>query len=323
MGTAQDSPEEAPFRRASPGQWLRWAAWTALVAVAAALVRAEVVRPALPAGIDAYTDIVYRRVDRHSERLDVYVPASPAPQGGRPAVLAIHGGGWRGGSKNGYGREVAQLAQHGYVVIAPTYRLSRPGAPSWPENLEDLREAVRWIRRHATDYGIDPNRIVAMGASAGAHLAELLGTDPDSTSGGPWSNVDANDEPTSARVQAVVAFFGPSDLRTNFHASPVATTPITLLLGGSPDELPLRYDEASPLHHVSPSSPPMLLIHGELDPLVPVSQSEILQRALIAAGVPSRLVVVGGARHGFGMRAPERDLAPEILDFLNHVWNDE
>jgi acetyl esterase/lipase len=304
------------------GRLLRWVAWAALVAVAGAVVRAEVIRPELPAGVDAYTDIVYRRVGTRRERLDVYVPHWPAPAGGRPALLAIHGGGWRGGNKNGYGREVARLAQHGYVVIAPSYLHSGPGAPSWPENLEDVRHAVRWVRRHAAEYGIDPQRIAAMGASAGGHLAALLGTFPDEQSDGHATPAESEDNQVSARVGAVVLFYGPADLRTNYRASPAAAGAIGLFIGGSPEELPQRYDQASPLWHVSPDDPPMLVVHGQLDKLVPLEQSQALDSALAAAGVPHQLVVVNGARHGFGLRANGKDLTPVILDFLDHVWND-
>src|SRR5579864_738404 len=157
---------------------LRWLAWGAIVGVAGVFVRAEADRPDLPDGVEVYTDIVYRRVAGRQVALDVYVPVLPAPPRGRPAVLAIHGGGWRGGTKNDYGREVARLAQHGYVVVSVDYQLSRSESPSWPQNFEDVREAVRWVRRHAQDFGVDPSRIAAMGSSAGGHLAALLGTAP-------------------------------------------------------------------------------------------------------------------------------------------------
>jgi acetyl esterase/lipase len=130
---------------------LRVLAWGALLGATGLLVRAEVERPHLPEGVVAYTDLVYRRDGDRRARLDVYVPDRPPPPGGRPAVLAIHGGGWRGGSKTAYGRMAAALARRGYVVVAVDYALSKPGTPSWPTNLEDIRAAVRWLRRHADD----------------------------------------------------------------------------------------------------------------------------------------------------------------------------
>ena len=106
----------------------------------------------------------------------VFRPVGEQPR--LPAVLAIHGGSWVGGSKSLYGPQLARLAKAGYVVFAADYRLARPGAPSWPEALDDLRAAVRWIRVHADEYHVDPERIVALGSSAGGCLALLLGSLP-------------------------------------------------------------------------------------------------------------------------------------------------
>jgi acetyl esterase/lipase len=227
-------------------------------------------------------------------------------------VLAIHGGGWRGGSKTAYGRVAVALAERGYVVVAVDYALSRPGAPSWPANLEDVRAAVRWLRRHAADYGVDPDRIAAMGASAGGHLAALLGTLPD---------VPDGPDAVSARVQAVIDFYGPSDLTALADQRQQAERAVTLFLGGAPGDLPGRYQAASPVRHVTHDDPPMLLIHGDGDLLVPLDQSRRLAAALEAAAVPHRLIVVAGARHGFDFQVGPHDLLPEILAFLESAWN--
>ena len=290
----------------------RVAAWGVLAVVTGLLVRAEGPRPEteLPAGVSVRRDLVYRRGER-AARLDLYVAAAPAPRGGRPAVVAIHGGGWRGGSKSDYGPQFARLAAHGYVVAAVDYRLSRPGEPSWPANFEDVREAVRWLRRHAAEYGVDPNRIAALGASAGGHLAALLGTVPDAAPEGP----------DSARVGAVIDFYGPSDLTALDAESPRAGKSLGLFLGGRPDECPERYEAASPARHVSAGDPPMLLFHGADDRLVPPDQSRRLAEALRQAGVAHRLIVVPGARHGFGLATEDRDFLPEILAFLESAWN--
>jgi acetyl esterase/lipase len=316
-----------PWLSGQVDRLVRGLAWTALVGAAVAAVRAEVIRPELPAGVEVHSDIIYRRVGHRQMKLDIYVPTTPAPASGRPTVLAIHGGGWTGGNKNGYGRETALLARHGYVVVSASYRLSKPGQPSWPENLDDVREAVRWVRLHATEYGIDPNRIAAMGASAGGHLAALLGTYTDepvtaqgllasSQGGGPTANI-------SARVQAVIDFYGPTDLRDMYTRIPAAIEPIRLLVGGTPDEMPARYDAASPVRHVSHDDPPILLLHGADDPMIPTSQAEMLASEFASAGVAHRLIIIPGARHGFGFHVDKRDLLPEILAFLSDVWNDK
>jgi acetyl esterase/lipase len=211
------------------------------------------------------------------------------------------------------------------VVVAVDYALSRPGSPSWPENFEDVREAVRWTRRHARDYGIDPGRIAALGASAGGHLAAMLGTDPPGPSEDaptPGAGPGTPSSP-SARVQAVIDFYGPSDLLA-LEASPTGpATAVRLLVGGGPEQVRGRYDAASPVRHVSPGDPPMLLVHGADDGHVPVEQSRMLAAALAKAGISHRLMVLENARHGFGFQLDRRDLLPEILAFLRSVWDSQ
>ncbi|WP_406696417.1 alpha/beta hydrolase [Singulisphaera sp. Ch08] len=304
----------------------RTVAWLVLLGATAILVRAEALRTTLPETVSEHADLVYRNVDGREVRLDVYLPNAPPAQGGRPAVVAIHGGGWRGGSKRDMKLMSIQLADHGYVVVAIDYQLSRPGRPSWPSNFEDAQEAVRWVRRHATDYGVDPNRIVALGASAGGHLASLLGTypdgpvDPDARDRRPDRSASAatND---SARVQAVVDLYGPADLPGTRTSLPLPTTPVTLMLGGTLKDMPGRYEAASPVHHVSPDDPPMLVIHGREDRLVPLEQSQTLAAVLDEAGVSHRLIEVDNAAHGFGFHVPKRNILPDILAFLDSVWN--
>ncbi|HEV3164593.1 MAG TPA: alpha/beta hydrolase [Isosphaeraceae bacterium] len=302
----------------------RWLAWGALISVTALLVRAETSRPAPPQGVEAYTDIIYRRVGDRRVTLDLYVPKTPAPPRGRPAVIALHGGGWHGGSKNGFGRDAARLAQHGYVVASADYLLSRPDEASWPENLEDVRTAVRWLRSHAVDYDVNPNQIAALGESAGAHLAILLGTCPEDTDppGLASGTTDPDSKEVSARVQAVISFYGPTDLETLRNSSPVAARSIVLMVGGMPHELSARCAAASPVRHVSCNAPPMLLIHGQADPLVPLDQSQNLALALHRCGVRQRLVVIAGQAHGFGLSLDGRDLVSDILAFLDAVWKD-
>lgn len=305
----------------------RAGAWLVLLGATALLVHAEADRTTPPEGVSEHADIVFRRVDGREVRLDVYLPDAPTPHGGRPALVAIHGGGWRGGSKVDMRRMAIQLAEHGYVVLAIDYQLSRPGKSSWPANLEDCREAVRWARRHASDYGVDPARIVALGVSAGGHLASLLGTYPDGPidpntrrpQPAPFAGATSTDE--SARVQAVVDLYGPVDLSGSRTTLPLPSTPLTLMLGAPLSEMPGRYEAASPVRHVTPDDPPMLLVHGREDQLIPLEQSERFAATLAEAGVSHRLIAVDGAAHGFGFHVTNRNLLPEILAFLNSVWN--
>lgn len=250
-------------------------------------------------------DIVYRDVPGDRQELDVLTPNVPIPDGGRPVVLAIHGGGWRKFSKEQYETTVAPLTSMGFVVVAPNYRLSRRGRPTWPFVREQLRDAVRWVRAHAEELGVDPDRIAAMGESAGGHLAAMLGTDPDPSG--------------SARIQAVVDFYGPTDLAALDRSSMKASPAIRQFLGGPPSSLPENYADASPAAHVSADDPPFLIVQGSADDVVTPNQSTSFARRLSEAGVPNRLIVVPGAGHGFPLRSGGRDLARTVATFLREV----
>jgi len=207
---------------------------------------------------------------------------------------------------------IIRLAQQGLVVVAVDYRLARPGSPSWSGVIDDLREAVRWMRRHASELEIDPDRIVALGQSSGAHLAALLGTLPDKL----------GTDGVSSRVQAVVSFYGPTDLARLIRTRHLDHEPARILLGN--DETSKTEFQASPIHHVTNDDAPMLLLHGSDDKWVRPEQSARMAEALESAGVPHRLIVVDGARHGFEatVNYPVKcDLLPEILAFLESVWN--
>jgi len=262
-------------------------------------------------------DRVYRWTASGKAKLDVYLPPERVAQAGgsrlRPGVLAIHGGSWIGGSKSEYGPQLARWVRQGHVVFAADYRLARPGEPSWPEALEDVREAIRWIRRHADENHVDPNRLVAFGSGSGAQLAMLLGTfPPDQEPGG-----------SSSRVQAVVSLYGPSDLADLLTGRNLSNDPAWQLMGRDAPDWLARARAASPLGHVSGDDSSTLLAHGSDDRWVPLGQSLRMAESLSHAGVLNQLIVVPGARHGFELlvRFPEtRDLLPEILAFLDSVW---
>jgi acetyl esterase/lipase len=251
-------------------------------------------------------------IDGQSELLDVYQPNTPAPPGGRPVMVAIHGGGWRRFNKAGFGERIAiAFASAGYVVVAPDYQLSKPGIPSWPVNFDQVQAAVSWVRERALALDINPNEITAIGESAGANLAALLGTSSPQSIGGV----------TSSAVDAVVAFSTPSDLTSLYKESPSAGEAAFQFLGGSPQEVPANYVAASPLDHVAATDPPMLLVHGLQDPLIPVSQSEEMAQALTSAGVRNQLILVRGG-HKLDFPARYSKLIPQILEFLQTTWKD-
>lgn len=273
-------------------------------------------------------DVVYRVHDGQRLALDVYIPPvavpSPVPGPRRPAILAVHGGSWIGGSRRLFrpgplnpSPVAVRLAESGFVVIAADYRLARPGSPSWPDALEDLRAALRWIHRNADDLGVDAERIAVLGQSAGAHLAALLGT--------TGSLVDTPDG--LPRVWAVIDFYGPSDLDRLARERQLPHEPVYVFLGVEPGFTSDATRPASPFYRIHRGAAPMLIIHGSLDPWVPIGQSEALAEVLEQAGVRHRLIRVEGARHGFDARVndPEvtdprhRDLLPAIVAFLREL----
>jgi len=260
---------------------------------------------------------VYLTAGCRRTRLDVYFPDAAGTQSGNrspyPGVLAIHGGSWTGGSRSEYGPQVARLAKCGHVVFVADYLLARPGQSSWPGAVEDLREAIRWIRRHAGQYGVDPDRLIALGSGAGGHLAALLGTTP--------LELDAGE--VSSRVQAVVSLYGPTDLAETALGRHLSNDPVWLFLGNRSGGHLSEARAASPIHQVTTDTAPMLLVHGLDDAWVLPVQSKKMSDRLSRAGVKNRIILVPGARHGFEFRigSPEtRDLIPEILAFLETVW---
>ncbi|WP_165221300.1 alpha/beta hydrolase [Aquisphaera insulae] len=279
--------------------------------------KADAVDPAA-GSMAVYRNIVYTSNAGRVQKLDVYVPGGDVPPGGRPVILAIHGGGWRKRTKDDYGARVASaFLSEGFVVVAPNYQLSRKGQPSWPVNLEQVETAVDWIKGRASQYGINPARVVAMGESAGANLAELLGTPPR-------SDAENNSSGMVSAVSAVVAFSGPSDLNSLYKASPRAGAAAARFLGGTPSQVPDLYSAASPALQERKGGVPMFLVHGAVDDLVPLAQSMEMAAALKQFEIPYQLVVLPGLGHDldFPVGTP-RNLIPQILEFLAGTWKDK
>ena len=266
---------------------------------AAAQQRAE----PLPPGVVAHRDLAYVPGGDRKQRLDLYLPEDPpggeATGEPRPLVIWVHGGGWRGGNKSRCPPLKAGFVGRGYAVASVGYRLS--GSAKFPAQIEDCRAAVRWLRAHADEYRLDPDRFGAWGASAGGHLVALLGTAGDEKS----FDVGENRE-VSAKVQAVCDYYGPSDLAAFAAAAgyeQVARdpgSPVAGLLGGPVAEKADLARRASPIEYVSKDDPPFLIVHGTADAVVPLDQSVRLAAALEAAGVPVTLERLPDAGHGGG-----------------------
>lgn len=241
-----------------------------------------------PAGsIKMINNIVYGKGGNQELKLDLAMPVQP--KGTFPALVCIHGGGWVRGSRQQMHSTVQALAQRGYVAVTIDYRLAP--ASRFPAQIEDCKAAVRWLRANAKKYQIDPNRIGALGFSAGAHLASLLGLTAK-TNG--FEGKGGNPE-QSSKVQAVVSFFGPYDLTWKEWGKTVKKDNILPLLGPLSD----LYAAASPLLHIHKGAPPFLFFHGTEDPIVPIGQAKEMAKRLHAVGSSATLIPLEKEGHGW------------------------
>ena len=237
----------------------------------------------------SYADVSPRQI------LDLYLTTAPGPN---PLLIWIHGGGWRGGNHRAVPNVLLGLRERGYSIASIEYRLS--DIP-WPATMVDVKAAVRWLRAHAVEYAFDPNRFVAVGTSAGGHLASMLGT---SIGVDRFDDMVLGYPEISSAVQTVVNFYGPTDiLQMDADAAdcpPGALThdavdsPEGLLLDCQPSACPERAAEASPITYVDGNEPPFLTFHGRQDCTVPAPQGRRCD-ALIAQGRVSNLRIVDGA----------------------------
>jgi acetyl esterase/lipase len=255
-----------------------------------------------PAGQKVLKNLAYAKAGDKPILLDLYLPEKA--DGPAPVLLFVHGGGWEGGSKDG---PMAQrMVGRGYAVASIDYRFSQVAV--FPAQLHDCKAAVRWLRAHAKEYNLDSGRIGAWGDSAGGHLVALLGT----TGGVKELEGDGGNLDQSSRVQAVCDWFGPTDfaatcdrLRTDpppqlNKDETYAVGVISRLLGGPLRDNREKAAAASPITYVAKDAPPFLIMHGDKDPLVALSQSETFAAALKKAGADVTLKVFAGAGHGLG-----------------------
>lgn len=261
--------------------------------------------PKPPEGVKALRDLEYVPNGHERQKLDLYLPEKA--DGPLPVIVWIHGGAWRAGSKN-YCPAVPYSAK-GFAVAGINYRYSQQAV--FPAQIQDCKAAIRWLRANAKKYNLDPDHIGVWGASSGGHLVSLVGTSAQVKElEGTGGNLDQ-----SSRVQCVVDWFGHSDLRAGPGPRDDPKHPVAQLLGGTTNKEKDKATLASPVAHITKDCPPFLIMHGDKDMSVPMVQSEILNEALMKAGVPVTFVKIAGAGHG-GKEFQSPQVQQQIEEFF-------
>ncbi len=251
-----------------------------------------------PSGFITLRNLDYAGQGNPRQKLDLYLPEKPTEKP-LPLIVYIHGGGWEGGDKSDTGLLFELIKSGAYVGASIGYRLTDQGA--WPTQIHDVKAALRWLKAHAKDHGIDADKIGLTGISAGGHLVSLLGTSGDVREL-DGSVGTAGDLP---KIACVANFCGPANFLTfNKPGTSIIVgdkpgSALFKLFGGPMSQRPVEAKAASPVTYVSSDDPPFLHIHGTADNLVPYAQAQEFDAALEKAGVSSTLLTGEGAPHVF------------------------
>jgi acetyl esterase/lipase len=238
-------------------------------------------------------DIEYARIGESVLKLDLHLPIGKAHS---PLIVWVHGGAWRSGSKSSM--PLGKLVEEGYPIASVDYRLSTEA--KFPAQIHDIKGAIRFLRTHGSDWKLTPKRIVIAGDSAGAHLAALVGV---SNGNDELEGKIGNDLKQSSDVQGIFSFYGAANLTTILgqstpHGLKVRVPALELLIGDHPTNAVQLARLASPVFHVDRRDPPLLLLHGDQDPQMPINQSHELCGAYREVKAPVQFEVVHGAAHG-------------------------
>ncbi len=300
-------------------------AFAALMVVIGPVVGAQQPPPALPPapdGVIIEQNIGFLAPDRE-EKLDMYLPAD-RPLGVRsPAVVIIHGGGWAAGDK-AQAREFnigTTLAKRGYVCVSINYSLK--AGNRWPTNVQDCKNAVRFLRANSAKYRIDSENIGVIGGSAGGHLALMVGYSCDE----PKLEPEAPYPGISNSVRAVVDLYGLTNLltrqKTDENGNPTGQKiTSSAFMEGSPKDNPDGWKLGSPVYHISTNTPPTLIIHGNIDTTIDRDQSSELASKLKEVGVEHQLIMLPNVGHTFDLKGwkgkslPE-DIESAVVDFFD------
>lgn len=251
-------------------------------------------------------DVLFDTINDTRLYLDVAIPEGDGPF---PCVVMFHGGAWSMGSRKDLSSVIEMVAAKGYVAVSASYRL----APKhqFPAQIQDARAAVRYVRAKAKDYKIDTDRIGTCGFSAGGHLALLLGLAGKVDGWDAGSNLE-----TSCKVKCVVDFFGPADLALYGKSPGLEDAYMVPVFGKQCKTDPDIYKTASPVTYVTKDAPPVLILHGTFDLVVPIVHSESLHKKLKDAGANAELIPVRGGGHGWEGKTLART-TEDALKFLD------
>jgi acetyl esterase/lipase len=252
-------------------------------------------------GVEVIRNVAYRQIAGKTLRLDVAMPKDPGVN--RPAIMQIHGGAWIIGDKREQGWPlIGHLAANGWVCFNVNYRLSP--AATWPDHLSDLKYALKWIREHADEYGVDPSFVAVTGGSAGGHLTAMMGL----TANDPEYQPGFEDADTS--TQAAVPVYGVYDFTNRLGSMLDRFRPQMLepmIMKAFYDREPEKFQRASPIDRVHPKAPPFLIVHGDRDTLAPVEDARYFAKVLRETSLaPVAYTELKGAQHAFDIFASPR-----------------
>ena len=263
--------------------------------------------------------VAFAKVGETNLLLDLFRPLEAAlPDDGYPLVVWVHGGAWRRGSRDNMPLE--GLVERGVAVASVDYRLS-PVA-KFPAQVHDIKAAIRYLRANATKYRLDESRFAVAGASAGGHLAAMVGVSSEIES---LEGTVGDNDAVSSRVSSIVDFYGPTNFMTILkqstpHGLSVRVPALELLIGGLPEEHETLARLGSAVEHVDADDPPLLLIHGDQDPQVPINQSHELHGRYKSVSVPVVFEVIHGGAHGGAAFYDEKRI--ELVHrFLREHWS--
>ncbi len=263
-------------------------------------------------------DIVYATVGGEELQLDILRPDGKGPY---PSVVYLHGGGWGQKGRKDYSGELEEAANRGYVAVTVDYRLSIADEKGkvkhkFPDQVQDVKCAIRWLRANAERYRIDPTQIGVVGSSAGGHLALMLAT----TAGHKDFEGDGGNAGYSSAVQVVVHWAGPVDLAKMYPKTIELVRPfMARFLGGTPEQVPDVYRAASPITYVNKDMVPVLSIHGERDDAVPLEQTQMLQAKMKSVKAENELLVLKDQLHWYDAKSRQQGLDAQFRFLKKHL----